>query len=186
MKRFIRDVVGWLIILTAVLAVYYFINETESPVNGDAYAYVSNSKAPTGLHHTVEEKTNELIQKASSKGISIMITDGFRSNADQDAIYAEGRTASGNVVTNARGGESYHNYGLAIDFALKNERGEAIWDMQYDGNGNGEADWMEVVDLAKELGFEWGGDWANFKDYPHLQMNFGLTINQLQNGYMPE
>lgn len=82
-------------------------------------------------------------------------------------------------------GESYHNFGLAIDFALMSVDGQVIWDMKYDGNGNSRADWMEVVEIAKDLGFEWGGDWTQFKDYPHLQMNFGLSIWELQRGKRP-
>ncbi len=58
------------------------------------------------------------------------------------------------------------------------------WSMY--GNKNGRSDWYEVVDLAKALGFSWGGDWAQFKDYPHLQMDFGLSINDLQNGEKPD
>ncbi|MNY82762.1 Peptidoglycan L-alanyl-D-glutamate endopeptidase CwlK precursor [compost metagenome] len=57
--------------------------------------------------------------------------------------------------------------------------------MTYDGNGNGESDWMEVVSIAKGLGFTWGGDWENFPDYPHLQMDFGYTIRQLKSGLRP-
>lgn len=184
MKRFIRDVIGWLILLAAILTIYYFLNVPKEPQEGEAYAYTSD--APNGLHPAVAKKTNELIQRAANRGITMFITDDFRSNADQDELYAQGRTLNGSIVTNARGGESYHNYGLAVDFALKNSQGEAIWDMNYDGNGNGKADWMEVVDLAKELGFEWGGDWPGFKDYPHLQMDFGLTVSQLKEGYMPK
>lgn len=52
--------------------------------------------------------------------------------------------------------------------------------MEYDGNDNGKSDWMEVVSIAKDLGFEWGGDWSGFKDYPHLQMTFGLSLRELQ------
>ncbi|WLV25124.1 M15 family metallopeptidase [Aciduricibacillus chroicocephali] len=186
MKRFIRDVIGWLILLAAVLTIYHFLSSPQETPDGEAYAYTSDGKVPTGLYPAVEDKTNELIQRAENRGITMFITDDFRSSADQDELYAQGRTSGGSIVTNARGGESYHNYGLAVDFALKNSQGEAIWDMNYDGNGNGKADWMEVVDLAKELGFEWGGDWPGFKDYPHLQMDFGLTISQLKEGYMPK
>jgi len=133
----------------------------------------------------VKERSNQLIQQAADKGIVIVITDDFRSAEDQDLLYEKGRSTEGNIVTYAKGGESYHNFGLAIDFALKTPSGNVIWDMQYDGNNNGKADWTEVVKMAKALGFEWGGDWAKFKDYPHLQMNFGLTIAQLQNGERP-
>lgn len=57
--------------------------------------------------------------------------------------------------------------------------------MTFDDNGNGKSDWLEVVDIAKELGFQWGGDWQDFKDYPHLQMNFGRSIHDLQSGESP-
>lgn len=140
---------------------------------------------PTELHPVVRERSNQLIQQAANKGIVIVITDDFRSAEDQDRLYEQGRTVAGNIVTHARGGESFHNFGLAIDFAIKTPQAEVIWDMQYDGNQNGKGDWNEVVEMAKVLGFEWGGDWAQFKDYPHLQMNFGLTLADLQNGKRP-
>lgn len=141
---------------------------------------------PTELHPVVRERSNQLIQQAADKGIVMVITDEFRSVEDQDQLYEQGRTVAGNIVTNARGGESFHNFGLAIDFAIKTPSENVIWDMQYDGNQNGKSDWDEVVEMAKGLGFEWGGDWAQFKDYPHLQMNFGLTLADLQNGKRPD
>ena len=141
---------------------------------------------PSGLHPVVEEKSKELIEQAEATGISILITDGFRSVESQNEIYERGRSKEGAIVSYARGGESYHNYGLAIDFALRNEHGGISYDLQRDGNGNGEADWFEVARIGKELGFEWGGDWRGFKDYPHLEYNFGLSINELQNGWRPE
>jgi peptidoglycan LD-endopeptidase CwlK len=134
----------------------------------------------------VKERSNQLIQQSAAKGIVILITDDFRSAEDQDRLFEQGRTAEGNIVTHARGGESFHNFGLAIDFAIKTPSENVIWDMQYDGNQNGKSDWDEVVEMAKALGFEWGGDWAQFKDYPHLQMNFGLTLADLQNGKRPD
>lgn len=140
---------------------------------------------PTELHPTVKERSDQLIQQAADKGIVIVITDDFRSAEDQDRLYEQGRTVAGNIVTHARGGESFHNFGLAIDFAIKTPSADVIWDMHYDGNQNGRGDWNEVVEMAKALGFEWGGDWPQFKDYPHLQMNFGLTLRDLQNGKRP-
>ncbi|CAM4161371.1 M15 family metallopeptidase [Paenibacillus alkaliterrae] len=139
----------------------------------------------TELHPIVFAKQNELIAETGKLGISILITDGFRSNEEQDEIYARGRTSEGSVVTQVQGGDSYHNYGLAIDFALRTKKGEVVWDMKYDGNENGQADWMEVVAVAKQLGFTWGGDWNNFPDYPHLQMDFGFSIRQLKRGLRP-
>jgi len=140
---------------------------------------------PTELNETVAQKRDELISLAADKGINVVITADFRSSEEQDELYAQGRTTDGDIVTNAKGGESYHNYGLAIDFALMNINGEVVWDMEYDGNGNSQSDWSEVVEIAKSLGFDWGGDWVSFKDYPHFQMNFGLSIEDLQNGERP-
>lgn len=148
-------------------------------------AELRNRPLPQGLHPVVEEKRDELIRRASDEGIEIIITDGFRSFEEQDAIYAQGRTREGNVVSNAKGGESFHNYGLAIDFALQTED-DVIWDLEYDGNENGESDWMEIVDIAKDLGFTWGGDFRGFKDYPHFEMRFGLSIRELKRGERPE
>nr|WP_235948379.1 M15 family metallopeptidase [Paenibacillus glycinis] len=137
------------------------------------------------LHPVVAAKMTELIKLTSKAGITILITDGFRSSLEQDVLYEQGRTAKGQVVTNAKGGASYHNYGLAIDFALRTSEGDAIWDLTYDGNHNGKADWSEVVAIAKSLGFAWGGDWKSFKDYPHLQMDFGYSIDELKRGKRP-
>ncbi|WP_284037899.1 MULTISPECIES: M15 family metallopeptidase [Neobacillus] len=161
-----------------------FYNKTNSDTPKPAIA--KDGPMPTDLHPVVKERANLLIQQAAKKGIVVVITDGFRSAEEQDSLYEQGRTTEGAVVTHAKGGESYHNYGLAIDFALKTPSGDVVWDREYDRNGNSKSDWTEVVQMAKKLGFEWGGDWAKFKDYPHLEMNFGLTIADLQNGERPD
>ena len=182
-----KDFFGWLLLGMIVAAVFYLYNHLNAPEDeAQQLVQVADAQVPTQLHPLVKEKTNTLIQRTAAIGITMFITDGFRSSTDQEALYAQGRTSNGSIVTNARGGQSYHNYGLAVDFALKNAQGQAIWNMQYDGNGNGKADWMEVVEIAKDLGFDWGGDWPGFKDYPHLQMDFGLSISQLQQGYRPK
>lgn len=139
----------------------------------------------TELHPLVAQRTDQLVEEAQAKGIQVLITSGFRSEDEQDVIYAQGRSLEGSIVTHAKGGESYHNYGLAVDFALLDSGGAAIWDMTYDGNNNGSSDWMEVVELAKRLEFSWGGDWERFPDYPHLQMDFGLSIRELMRGKRP-
>lgn len=144
-------------------------------------------KAPpvTQLHPVVAANSEKLIELSKEIGISILITSDFRSLQEQDALYQQGRDEDGAIVTNSKGGQSYHNYGLAIDFALRAPKGKVIWDMEYDGNRNGKSDWMEVVALAKRLGFTWGGDWESFPDYPHLQMDFGYSIQELQRGWRP-
>lgn len=140
----------------------------------------------TSLHPVVLAAATALIERCYKRNIPILITQGLRTIAEQDTLYAQGRTKPGAVVTNARGGYSYHNYGLAIDFALLLPNGSSVsWDMCRDGNNNHIADWQEVVLEAKALGFEWGGDWSSFKDYPHFQMVFGLTLTQLRAGAKP-
>lgn len=140
---------------------------------------------PDELHLVVDENKNILLEQSADIDIDVVITDGIRPVEEQNELYAEGQSVGGDVVTNARGGESYHNYGLAIDYALRKPGGKIIWDTEYDGNGNGRADWLEVAELAKDLGFEWGGDWERFPDYPHLQMDFDLSIEELQKGWRP-
>ncbi|WNQ09491.1 M15 family metallopeptidase [Paenibacillus aurantius] len=137
------------------------------------------------LHPVVAAKQAELEAAARKAGIPILITDGLRTVEEQNALYRKGREDGGSVVTQVQGGDSYHNYGLAVDFALKTKDGKVLWDLKYDGNRNGKADWMEVVALAKGLGFSWGGDWSGFPDYPHLQMDFGYSIRELKRGARP-
>ncbi|WP_309252343.1 M15 family metallopeptidase [Paenibacillus spongiae] len=173
---------NFILIAGIIILLVYLIQELPDRLKHDRVKYANQVKE---LHPVIAQKKEELAKKVKKKGIAILITDDFRSAAHQDELYNQGRTSGGKVVTNARGGESYHNYGLAIDFALRTKSGDVVWDMDYDGNKNGRSDWMEVVDIAKELGFEWGGDWPDFPDYPHLQMSFGLTISDLQRGEKP-
>jgi peptidoglycan L-alanyl-D-glutamate endopeptidase CwlK len=108
----------------------------------------------------------------------------LRTFAEQDALYAQGRTKPGKIVTKAPGGSSFHNYGLAIDIVLivdTNKDGKydtAQWDIKSDFDGDKVADWMEVVQVFKEHGWEWGGDWK-FVDYPHFQKTFGKSVREL-------
>jgi peptidoglycan L-alanyl-D-glutamate endopeptidase CwlK len=140
----------------------------------------------SGLHPVVKATTVALIECCYVRGVNILITQGLRTIAEQDALYTQGRTKPGTIVTNAKGGTSYHNYGLAIDFALLLPDGKQVsWDLKRDGDGDKVADWLEVVQEAKALGFEWGGDFVSIKDAPHFQMTFGLTISQLRAGQKP-
>jgi peptidoglycan LD-endopeptidase CwlK len=139
-----------------------------------------------GLHPVVMAATTVLIERCYARGVPILITQGLRTIAEQDALYAQGRTKPGSIVTNAKGGTSYHNFGLAIDFALLLPDGKQVsWDLKRDGDGDKVADWTEVVQEAKAIGFEWGGDFVLIKDAPHFQMTFGLTTSQLRAGVKP-
>ncbi|QKY71157.1 M15 family metallopeptidase [Lentibacillus sp. CBA3610] len=183
MKRYRKDISAWIIIILVLIALLFLYNQFQT----DRYLdQGEDASLPENLDPVVTKKTKELVEQAAEKDIDVAITETVRSIDEQDALYEQGRADDGNIVTYAQGGESYHNYGLAVDYALYNNNGDMIWDIHYDGNNNGESDWFEVADLAKELGFEWGGDWENFKDYPHLQMDFGLSIEQLKRGLRPK
>lgn len=184
MKRFKKDISVWVIVCLLFVIILLVYNQLD--VDMQEEEPTEDMPSDTELHPLVAEKTDQLIETAAEEDIQIVITETVRTMEQQEKLYAQGRTAEGDIVTYARPGEAYHNYGLAVDFAIENRNGEVIWDTSYDGNNNGKSDWMEVVDIAKELGFEWGGDWYGFKDYPHLQMTFGLRIEQLQRGERPD
>lgn len=108
----------------------------------------------------------------------------LRTFAEQNILYAQGRSNPGKIVTNAKGGMSYHNYGLAVDIVLildKDGNGSyetASWDTAADFDGDGKSDWLEVVNIFKSFGWEAGIDW-HFKDAPHFQKTFGMSVRQL-------
>ena len=101
-----------------------------------------------------------LIQKARLNGITIKIISGLRTYEEQDALYARGRPDNGPTVTNAKGGQSNHNFGIAFDIGIF-EGGK------YLGNS---PKYKAVGVLAMDLGLEWGGNWKTFKDEPHYQL----------------
>lgn len=101
----------------------------------------------------------------------------LRTFAEQNELFAQGRTKPGAIVTRAKGGQSWHNYGLAVDIVLL-VGGKGSWDIKTDFDKDGRSDWMEVVDIFKRYGWEWGGDWKFF-DAPHFQKTFGMSINEM-------
>lgn len=137
----------------------------------------------------------EYVENEFGPYIAVRVTQGGRTFAESDAMYAVGRTIRGqnvrpghpmgDIITNAPAGESFHNYLLAIDFCIlydkdKNGTFESIsWDLTKDFNQDGEADWKQVVDAFTSVGYEWGGNWHSLKDNPHLQKTFGYTWQQL-------
>jgi len=139
----------------------------------------------TGLNPIVAHYARQLIRLSYRAGVPIIISQGLRTIAEQNDIYAQGRTKPGPIVTQVKGGYSFHNFGLAIDFALLVNDKIASWDTFRDGNKDGQRDWLQVAEIGRKLGFEWGGDWSTFIDMPHFQMVFGLTTAQLRAGKKP-
>lgn len=136
------------------------------------------------LHPKLRKEVLDIYNEVSNTltGTSICrFTATLRTFAEQNDLYSQGRTKQGHIVTNAKGGMSYHNYGLALDIVLLSN-GVAIWDNDIDIDKDGKADWIEVVNIFKSYGWEWGGDWK-FTDNPHFQKTFGYPIRQLLDMY---
>lgn len=108
----------------------------------------------------------------AAKGVVIEVISGLRSWSAQAALYAQGRTKPGRIVTKARPGSSWHNYGLAIDLGLfKNG-------LYLDEKSPVQADrlYAEIGRIAAKHGIEWAGNWKSFQETPHFQVTFGLSL----------
>ncbi|MBT0573637.1 M15 family metallopeptidase [Riemerella anatipestifer] len=143
------------------------------------------------LHPKLREEAKAIykeICEALTGNAICRFTHTLRTFQEQNDLYAIGRTKKGRRVTNARGGQSYHNYGLAIDICLlvdKDGNGTyetAVWDTKADFDNDKIADWQEIVAIFKRYGWTWGGDWR-FTDPPHFQKTFGKSIADLQGLY---
>lgn len=138
------------------------------------------------IHPKLRDELQEIYGKIclSLTGTTICrFSHTFRSFSEQNELYAKGRTKPGKKVTNAKAGQSFHNFGLAVDIVLV-DGGKAIWERGEDFDGDKIPDWMEVVKIFESYGWEWGGRWKSFPDYPHFQKTFGKTTDKLQ--FMPK
>ena len=101
--------------------------------------------------------------------LSIRITEGHRTNKRQQELYEQGRTTPGSIVTNAKAGQSIHNYRCAFDVVFING-----------GYNRSDKDWQSIGKLGKSVGLSWGGDWKEFKDRPHFDLTFGYSWQDFQ------
>ena len=123
----------------------------------------------SGLHPYIRERAVKLVKNLEKKGIKLRIYSGLRTFGEQAEIYAKGRTKAGKIVSKAKPGQSYHNYGLAFD-AVEIKNGKALWE---------NPDWEIIGREGEKLDFEWGGRWTRFRDLPHLQDSKGLHHTEL-------
>jgi peptidoglycan L-alanyl-D-glutamate endopeptidase CwlK len=132
-----------------------------------------NSRKLEDLHPKVQQMCKEFIQKCSKEGIDVLITSTYRDFESQNELYSQGRTKPGKKVTNAKAGQSFHNFRVAFDFV------PII---------NGKAQWSDLSlfkkcgEIAKSVGLEWAGDWKTFKEYAHCQFTSGLSLKDFQEG----
>ena len=132
-----------------------------------------NSRNLDDLVPPAKQRAEAFIAAAKAKSIDLLVTSTYRDNESQNALYAQGRTTPGNVVTKAKAGQSWHNWRCALD-VVPLVNGKAIWDDP--------ALWKQVGEIGKSCGLEWAGDWVTFKEFPHFQYTGGLTLAQLNAG----
>lgn len=121
------------------------------------------------VHPELASRIHAAAGALAQGGINIEVVQGLRTIAEQDALFAQGRTKPGQIVTRARGGQSNHNYGLAVD-VVPFTNGKPNWNAP-------NSIWVAIGQEGRKLGLEWGGNWKKFIDKPHLQLP-GLSIKQ--------
>lgn len=145
------------------------------------------------LHPSVIEEVTNIINdcdKALSGKAKIRITESFRTIEEQNLIFSQGRSTPGKKVTNAKGGQSIHNYGFSVDMCLIIGEKAASWDTKKDWDNDKVADWYECVKIFAKNGWEWGGNWKTFKDMSHFEkrdFNSWQKLSKLKkdkNGYV--
>ncbi|OZY86117.1 peptidase M15 [Cellvibrio mixtus] len=124
----------------------------------------------------VQSYARALVHKAAANAITIKVISGLRTYDEQNALYAQGRTAPGNKVTNARGGYSNHNFGIAFDIGV------------FDGSKYlGDSPKYKAVGiLGTEIGLEWGGNWKTIVDQPHYQLRPAWATNLTERDMLSE
>jgi peptidoglycan L-alanyl-D-glutamate endopeptidase CwlK len=126
------------------------------------------------LHPRMQQLARSFLSGAipicKAYGFDVRIISGTRTYAEQNALYAQGRTAKGKVVTNARAGFSRHNFGIAFDIGI-------FKDKRYYGD---HSLYTECGLVGESLGLEWGGRWKKLVDRPHFEAKTGLTLAQMR------
>jgi peptidoglycan L-alanyl-D-glutamate endopeptidase CwlK len=127
------------------------------------------SRKLSDLHPDIRLLAEKFLDEAEDEGIDVLVTCTYRSGIEQAALYAQGRTAPGKIVTNAKPGESLHNALLngnpgarAFD-VVPMVMGKPMWDADH-------PHWQKLGEIGKSIGLEWAGEWKRFREYPHFQL----------------
>ena len=132
------------------------------------------SRSLDDLLPVVKRKAEEFRKLCADQGMDILIYCTYRSPEEQNGLYAQGRTKPGKIVTNARGGESWHNHRCAFDF-VPMVAGKPAW-----GDTNL---YRKAGVIAESVGLEWAGRWTgSLRETAHCQYTGGLTLAQLKAG----
>lgn len=133
-----------------------------------------NSRSLDELLPPVKERVERFIKLCNMEGIDILVTSTYRDQESQNALYAQGRSAPGKIVTNAKAGDSWHNWRCAVD-VVPLVNGKPDWDGSHPV-------WERIGELGEEAGLEWAGRWKSFRELAHFQYTGGQTLAQLKTG----
>jgi peptidoglycan L-alanyl-D-glutamate endopeptidase CwlK len=125
------------------------------------------------LHPKVKALAEKHIAKCKEAGIDLLIYCTYRSIEEQNKLYVQGRTKPGKVVTNAKGGQSYHNFRVAYDCGPL-IGGKVAW--------NRTDLFKKIGAIGVSLGLEWGGHFKSIVDLPHFQYTGGLALADFRAG----
>ena len=147
---------------------------------------MGDSRSLVDLHPQVRIMAEQLLKEADRAGIPLTVTFTRRSMETQAALYAQGRNRLGRVVTNARPGYSYHNFGLAIDVVPTELLALPRWGDTPVHQTRTDALWSQVGAIGKAIGFRWGGEFRTIRDRPHFEWSGELTLADLRAGARPK
>lgn len=153
-------------------------DEQTSDVDISQYIVNESTGEVGSLLPELEDIMNEFIRKCGQEGLLVKITSTIVTVNDQNALYEQGRTTAGVIVTNDRGSDfgSYHQWGLSFDIC------QDVIGSEYPDESD--QFWLKCAVIGKSLGLEWGGDWTDNKDLPHFQLSkYGRTSAELKSKY---
>lgn len=146
---------------------------------------MADSRDLADLHPRVRVMAERLLADAIAAGIPLTVTFTLRSMATQATLYAQGRTCPGCVVTNARPGYSFHNYGLALDVVPTELLKLSHWGDTPAHQARTDALWAKLGTIGLGVGFRWGGEFRSIRDRPHFEWSGDLTLADLRAGARP-
>lgn len=149
------------------------------------------------LHPAIRIDVKAACNVINELGLEMRIVQGLRSYAEQDALYYQDKLPIAEVnklrfaahlplfpdngqklpwASNAKGGQSYHNFGLAFDFCLRHKDGSVSFDFKEDSNHDQRSDFLQVIGIFQNLGFVSG---MSFNDNDHIEKSFGHKFTEL-------
>lgn len=135
------------------------------------------SRLISDLDLRLQPLARQFLDQCAAAGLHAIITATYRSNEEQTADFAQGRTTDGPIITDEPPGHSAHNQkdedgnpaATGFDFALYAPGGKSL-----DWNPS-DQQWQTAISIGKSLGLLSGSCWKTPKDYPHLELQSWRT-----------